>query len=121
MRLLLISMFVALAACSPRPIKEGAVRFIYYEAGPKDIRQIHREAQPEDFRETENNLARWNADPYVKLYPDYVEIRYTINDAAQDDRIVTHVIPAQSLRFLRWATEPAPHRSPTKKEAAPSH
>lgn len=100
----ILPLLFPLSGCSPRPTLEGPVKFIIYEPEPGDVRHVHSEKAPADFKPNpENSLADlWDCAPYVRLYPDYVELVYHKKRIDGSEDAFTHVIPSSRLRFLRW-------------------
>ena len=92
------------SGCSPRPILEGPVKFIIYEPSPGDVRDVHAEKAPPDFQADSKNQYGdlWDCAPYVRLYPDYVELVYHFNTTDRKVNVFTHVFPTARLHFLRW-------------------
>lgn len=96
-----ISLF--LVGCSQRPVLEGPVKFIIYEPEPGDVRTAHSEPAPADFVQDPSHpyAQLWNCEPYVRLYPNYVELVCRFKKPDRVDTF-THVIPSSRLHFLRW-------------------
>jgi hypothetical protein len=80
------ALVLALTGCGQSPIRSGYVSYVWYDAGPNDLRQIDASKIP-------------GSDPYVRLYPGYLEVIYTQPNTHQR---ADYIVPAASLRVLRW-------------------
>lgn len=98
-----LALAFALGGCSREQVlTEGKARYVRYQLADQDFRYLSSLTKEEDNDRGSASIERYESDPYVRVWPGYVEISYTHRAEGKEPERITHFIPQEKLINLRW-------------------